>query len=311
MTRNLHPPSAPLTSFLAPRYWLTWLFVLWMRLTAVLPWRLAVKLHKGLGRVAGLALPGIRRVVRRNLEICFPRLEPRAVDALMGQHFACIGAFLAETAKAWFGSSEQIAALFRVEGIEHLHAALAKGKGVMLYSGHFTPLELCVGAIKPLVPLFAFMYRARNNPLLDAMQSRCRVHAAHTSIRNDDVRGMVRMLKKNAVVWYAPDQVPAEGGVLLPFFDEPAMTSISTSRLARISGAAVVPLFYARLPDDSGYVLRFEPALEGIGGADPLADTARLTAVLEDFVRECPEQYFWTHRKFKRRPADLPDAYER
>jgi KDO2-lipid IV(A) lauroyltransferase len=286
-------------------------FVLWLRLNAALPARVAVKLHKRLGRVAGALLRRTRRVVRRNIEICFPLLESRAVDALVQRHFECVGAFLAETALAWFGSAKRLAPLFRIEGAEHLHAALAKGKGVVLFSGHFTPLEICVQAIKPLVPLYAFMFRARSNPLLNAVQSRGRQRTAHESVGNNDVRAMLRMLRRNAVIWYAPDQAPGEGGKLLSFFGEPAMTSTATSRLARVSGATVIPLFYARLPDDSGYVLRFEAPLDDLPTADATADTVRLTAVLEDFVRECPAQYFWTHRKFKSRPAGLPDAYAR
>lgn len=247
--------------------------------------------------------------MRRNLEICFPALPPPEVERLLWRHFACMGAMLAEIAIAWFGAPERRADLFQVEGLEHLNAALAKGKGVILFSGHFTPLEICVPAMKPLVPLYAFMFRARNNPLLNAFQSRGRLGTAHESIGNDDVRAMVRLLRRNAVVWYAPDQAPAEGGELLPFFGEPALTSTATSRLARASGATVIPLFYARKPDDSGYVLRFHAPLGDFPSDDATADTQRLTAVLEGFVREAPEQYFWTHRKFKSRPEKLPDAY--
>lgn len=312
--RSLAPGDAAhesLSAYLGPRYWLTWLFLLWLRITAALPWRFAIKLHKPLGRAAGALLPRRRRIVRRNLEICFPDLSPPEVDALVTCHFENIGAFLAEIATGWFGSVERLQHLFRIEGSEQLHAALARGKGVMLFSGHFTTLEICVAAIKPMVPLYAFMFRARNNALLNVMQSRGRLRAAHTSIGNNDVRAMLRLLRKNAVVWYAPDQAPGEGGELLPFFGEPAMTSTATSRLARVSGAAVVPLFFARLADDSGYVLRFHAPLDDLPSADAARDTERLTAVLEGFVRECPAQYFWTHRKFKGRPVDLPDVYAR
>jgi KDO2-lipid IV(A) lauroyltransferase len=87
------------------------------------------------------------------------------------------------------------------------------------------------------------------------------------------------------------------------------MTSTATSRLARLSGAAIIPLFYCRLPDDSGYLMRFHAPLEDLPTDDAAKDTVRLIGVLEAFIRECPEQYLWTHRKFKDRPGDLPDAY--
>ena len=162
--------------------------------------------------------------------------------------------------------------------------------------------------IKSLVPLYAFMFRGRSNALLNEIQRRGRLRTAHVQLANDDVRSLLRILGRNATVWYAPDQADTRSGELLPFFGEPSMTSTATTRLARISGAAIIPLFSYRLPDDSGYVLRFCRPLDDLPSTDVVRDTARLTSVLEDFVRECPDQYFWTHRKFKGR-LGLRDAY--
>jgi KDO2-lipid IV(A) lauroyltransferase len=198
--------------------------------------------------------------------------------------------------------------LFRFEGLEHLQAALAKGKGALLYTGHFTPLEICASMIKTQVPLYAFMFKPRRNPLMNALQSRGRGGYAHLSVASDDVREMLDLLARNAVVWYSPDQVRVDSGELVPFFSQPAMTSTAPTRLARLSGATIVPLFFRRLPADSGYLLRFHAPLPDLPSRDAIADTTRLTAVLEGFIRECPEQYFWTHRKFKDRPGS-PDAY--
>jgi Kdo2-lipid IVA lauroyltransferase/acyltransferase len=280
-----------------------------MRLTAALPWRTGIRLHKLFGRVAVRLLPARRAIVRRNLEVCFPKLDDGALEALTRRHFESLGAFFAETAVAWFDSPNRCADLFRVEGAEHLKAALAGGHGVLLFSGHFTPLEICVPFVKSMVPLYAFVFRGRRNLLLNEIQRRGRIRAAHVSLVNDDVRSIIRLLAKNAAVWYAPDQASIDGGELIPFFGVPSMTSTATSRLARVSGAAIVPLFFCRLADDSGYLLRFCPPLANVPSGDATADTARLTAVLENFIRECPDQYFWTHRRFKSRRG-MPDVYD-
>jgi KDO2-lipid IV(A) lauroyltransferase len=292
----------------SPRYWPIWAFAFWLRATAALPWRTAIGVHKMLGRIAGALSRRRRRIVRRNLELCFPELPSRAIDAIMAGHFASVGAFFAELAHAWYGSAEQRAHLFRIEGVEHLHDALAKGKGVLLYLGHFTTLEICAPMLKSLMPLYAFMFRGRRNPLLSALQKSRRASYAHISVANDDIREMLALLAQNAAVMYAPDQARIDSGELVPFFSHPAMTSTAPSRLARLSGAAIVPLFFRRLPDDSGYLLRFQAPLPGVPSSDALDDTVKLTAVLESFIRECPEQYFWTHRKFKDRPG-VADAY--
>ena len=292
----------------SPRYWSVWLFSFWLRCTAALPLIVAIKVHKALGRVAGVLSGRTRRVVQRNLELCFPELDSAEIRRIRAENAENVGAFFAELAFAWYGSPERRAPLFRFEGVEHLHAALAKGKGALLYTGHFTPIEICASMIKPLVPLYAFMFKPRRNPLMNALQNRGRGSYAHLSVSSEDVREMLALLARNAVVWYSPDQVRIDSGELVPFFSQPAMTSTAPSRLARVSGAAIVPLFFRRLPDDSGYLLRFQPPLPDLPSRDALADTARLTAVLESFIRECPEQYFWTHRKFKDRPGS-PDAY--
>jgi Kdo2-lipid IVA lauroyltransferase/acyltransferase len=299
-----------LTRFWGPKYWPTWLLMLWFRITALLPWRVAVGAHKRIGSVAGVLQRRRRRVVRRNLDICFPQLSSAEISALTSQHFENVGAFIAETAIAWFGNVDRLRHLYRVDGAEHLQSAIGRGKGVLLFSGHFTALEICVPMIKPLVPLFAFMFRKRGNPLLNEIQRRGRRRAAHISVANDDVRSLLRMLGKNAVVWYAADRASVDFGTLLPFFGEPAMTSTATSRLARVSGAAIIPLFFCRLPGNSGYLLRFHAPLDDLPSSDEVRDTQRLTKVLEEFVRECPEQYFWIHRRFKGRPSELPEAYE-
>lgn len=292
----------------SPRYWPVWLFAAWLRLAAALPWRAAIWLHKALGRVAGLLSSRSRRVVRRNLELCFPELASAQIRRITNENFANVGAFIAELAFAWYGSQERRARLFRLEGLEHLHAALAKGNGVLLYAGHFTPIEICASMLKTQVPLYAFMFKPRRNPLLNALQNRGRGGYAHVSVTSDDVRELLALLARNAVVWYSPDQARVDSGELVPFFSQPAMTSTAPSRIARLSGAAIVPLFFRRLADESGYLMRFQAPLPGLPSRDAIADTARLTAVLESFIRECPEQYFWTHRKFKDRPGS-PDAY--
>ena len=307
----LAPPAVPKglwRRYWTPRYWPTWLLAAWMWLTARLPWRAAIGLHAFLGGALSFLLRRQQRTVRRNLEICFPGLPEAEVARLIRRHFENITISIAEMAFTWFGNPRRVASLFDVTGEEHLQAALAKGGGVILLSGHFTPIEICVPVVKALVPLFAFMYRPRRNALLNELQSLGRQRAAHVTFANDDVRGMLRALRTNATVWYAPDQASrARSAELLPFFGEPAMTSTALSRVAKASGAAVVPFFFRRNRD--GYSLRFEPALVDFPTADVVADTVRVFGIIERFVRESPEQYMWNHRKFKGRAAHLPDAY--
>jgi KDO2-lipid IV(A) lauroyltransferase len=96
---------------------------------------------------------------------------------------------------------------------------------------------------------------------------------------------------------------------MLPFFGEPALTNIATSKLAALSGATVLTYFFRREPGNAGYRLEIGPPFAGFPSADPEADARRLFARLEDFIRVAPEQYLWVYKKFKRRPPPLPDPY--
>lgn len=302
--------KASLARFAAPRYWPAWLIVFWMHIAAALPLSWSLLIHRAFGRILYRVAGRQRRIALRNLEICFPELGPEEVTALAKRHFESIGMWFAESAAGWMASARRVEKLFEVKGLEHLNAAVAKGRGVILFTGHFTTLEICGRPFKKLVPHFAAMFSHRSNPLIEAVQARGRAGLAHETIPSDNVRVMLRSLKNNAAVWYAPDQTYASGQ-LVPFFGEPAMTNIATSKLSRLSGAAVVPFSYRRLGNSARYELEFHPPLEGFPTEDALADTSRLVKVLEGFIRAAPEQYQWIQKKFKGRPAGMPDLYAR
>jgi KDO2-lipid IV(A) lauroyltransferase len=282
-----------------------------MQLTAALPIKVALSIHRLVGRVMYRVLRRQRNTVLRNLELCFPELSSDEREALAKRHFEAVGCWVAESAIGWFGSERSVGdTLFDVRGLEHLQAALAKGRGVILFTGHFTAIEICGRALKRAMPNFTVMYAPRSNALIDEMQRRGRRRVAHESIPHDNVRMMLRSLKRNAAIWYAPDQY-YEGGALVPFFHELACTNVATSKLARMTGATVVPLSYRRRDGEARYEVRFHEPLADFPTDDDTVDATRLGRVLEDTIRVAPEQYLWNHRKFKGRPAPLPDLYAR
>jgi KDO2-lipid IV(A) lauroyltransferase len=303
-----NPAHVPLYRFWHPRFWRAWLFYLWLRLTASLPLRAALALYRGIGRVLYRTASRQRRVVRRNLDLCFPELSEDAREQLVLRHFESFGMSIAETAYSWFASDRRLAPRFTVHGLEHLKSALERGKGVILYTGHFATIDICGHPLKHATPLFAVMFSRRSNELLEEVQRRGRMREAHEAFPSDNVRAMIRSLQRNAAVWYAPDHTYLEGE-LLPFFGELAMTNVATSKLARLTGAVVLPFAYRRSDPKGRYELTLHPPLDDFPTDDPVADTRRLVRYLEEFIRQAPEQYQWMHRRFKDRPAPLPDLY--
>ncbi len=247
-------------------------------------------------------------IAARNLALCFPELDHVARKALLHEHFAALGIGVFEFARAWWGSIAPMRRDVRIEGLEHLAAARANGRGVIIVSGHFTTLEVCGRLLCDHVPL-AGMYRPYRQPAMEWAVLRGRARYAGSMFPKHDVRGVVRHLKRGGLLWYAPDQDPSRGdSVFVPFFGQPAHSLTSTHQLARLSGAAVVVFQHARR-DDGGYTLRLWPALEEFPSSDAATDTARIMDAIETMARAAPAQYLWIHRRFKRRPDGAADPY--
>ena len=296
---------------LAPGYWPTWVGLGVLRALALLPFACIVPL----GRLLGAALRhlhlGFVRTARRNIELCLPELSPAARARLLDEHFASLGIALLEIPLAWWSSPARLRRIAHVEGMEHVRAALARGRGVILLTAHFTPMEMAGRVLASVTPV-SFLYRPTKNEVLAYALARYRcAHGGHP-ISRDDIRALITALKHNECVWYAPDQsYRKKGAEMVPMFGIPAATNTLTSRLARMTGATVLPYFLERLPGTQGYRAVIHPPFDDFPSDCPVADTARFNHMIEAQVRRVPEQYLWIHRRFKGLSEDYPDYYGR
>jgi KDO2-lipid IV(A) lauroyltransferase len=251
------------------------------------------------------------RIARINIGLCFPELGPAEQEALVRRHFEAAAIGLFELALGWWAPRERLMPLAEVRGLEHLTTALARGKGVILVSAHFTTLEIggrLLAETAPDLPLKA-MYRPNENPVLEQQIRGNREARFGEPIKRDDIRNLIRALRRGEGVWYASDQnYGHQHSVFVPFFGVPAATNTATSRIARSTGATVVPFFTRRLPDGR-YEQTIEPALADFPSDDPAHDATRINRLIERWVRQAPEQYFWMHRRFKDRPGGEPRFY--
>ncbi len=298
-----------LSSFWTPRYWPVWVGMGLLRLVCLLPHRAALAVGRLLGRIAHRFAGSRLAVVRRNIELCFPDLSPAERDALAFDHFRALGTMVIEMGIARWASDKHLLSIATLEGVEHVHKAQAEGKGVILLCAHFTTLEMMGRELSLRIPPFDAVYRRNRSEFMTELQRTGRERSADSTIEKRDIKKMVRSLRKQRAVWYAPDQsYNRKGSEVIPFFGVPAMHTTATSTLARLGNAAVIPFFTRRL-EDSTYELTLLPALEDFPSEDPVADTKRYIALLERHIRTCPEQYFWVHRKFKDLPDGYPDYY--
>ena len=295
--------------FLLPQYWPMWVALGLLRLLARLSYPALLAFGGALGAFAGrLPLPQVK-AARRNIAMCLPGLSAAERERVLRANFRSTGITLGETALAWFAPKERLLALVRIEGLEHVDRLSAAGRGVILLAAHFTTLEL--GARFATAARFVHaVYKPSKNALLSEFFRRYRGAVSASMIASDDIREMIRVLRGGGIVWYAPDQAfRGKGAMMVPLFGVPAPTNVATSRLARMTGAAVLPYFVERLPGTAGYVLRIGAPFEDFPTDDAAADTGRFHRLIEQEVARIPEQYLWVHKRFKPIAPTDPDHY--
>ncbi|WP_290630545.1 lipid A biosynthesis acyltransferase, partial [Aquisalimonas sp.] len=235
-----------------------------------------------------------------NLKLCFPEKSADERERLVRENFRATGRSVVETALGWFGGAQVERMPFEVRGEEHIRSALATGRPVIMLSGHFLSVELCARRLPDDIPMVA-MYKPMNKKkVMDNAMLKARRRNVNDAVSKDDTRGLLRSLKKGLPIWYAGDQdYGRKHSVFAPFFGVPAATITALGRLAKMSKASVVPLFFFR-QDDGTYLIEFQPALENFPSEDDVEDATRMNRIVEDAVRRYPEQYLWMHRRFKR-----------
>lgn len=286
-----------------PRYWAAWAGFGVLRLTALLPYRLLLATGRTLGRVARPLASSREDIARRNLALCFPDASESERERMLSAHFESLGASLFEFPLAWWGNGSRLDRLADITGLDNLKTASEAGKGVLLLSAHFTSLEIG-GRLLSRHFLFDAMYRQNENPVVEHVVAGARRGSCADIIPRDAVKKLLRRLRDGHTIWYAPDQNTARHkGVFVNFFGHTASTTPATHKLAKLTGAKVVPFMAVRKEDGSGYRLVLEPALEDFPSDDVEADTQRINDIIERWVRESPEQYLWIHRRFRTQPV--------
>jgi KDO2-lipid IV(A) lauroyltransferase len=298
------------TSLWRPGNALAALGILFLRLTALLPLPMMRGAGKALGSVAAVIYPYRRHVGLTNLRLCFPDMSETERKRLLYKHYQAMGMGLFELGAAWWKPWGAMRKVTRITGLEHLEEVRASGRGALMVTAHFTTLEI---AARCLLEEYKFccLYRKPNQPYIAKVMTQVRETRVEKVIHFDEMQTLIRALRGGSFVWYAPDQgKKLKYSAVLPFFGEPAVTNTATGRIARMGKAAIVPYFGYRDADGT-YRLEIYPEVKDLPTDNPEADAVAINRILEDFIRRAPEQYFWLHRRFKRRGPDFPDAYAR
>lgn len=299
-----------LIPFLHPRFWPAWTGLGLLRSVSLLPLPVLWLLGAVFGQIAA-AFPGrARHATDTNLALCFPHMSVTERRRLRNRHFRAVAQVLLSLGISLWASERRLARLIRFRGREHYDQPLAQGKRVILLAPHFLVLEIAGLYLSHERPMIS-MYKSPKNALFDRVLRRSRSRFGGTMIeRSAELRPLIRMLREGRPFYYLPDQEPGDADfVFAPFFGIPAATITALSRMARLADAVVVPCFTRLLPFGAGYEVTFGPALPGYPSGDNLRDATQMNTVIEGGVRERPDQYMWSYKRFKTRPDNLPSFY--
>ena len=276
-----------------------------------LPLALLARIGDGFGLLLYTLAVGRRRVCLINLERCFPGMPVVERQGLARRHFRCLARSILERGILWWSPRARIEHLVRVAGIEHITQARAQGRPLILLAPHFIALDAAFSRLSCDVDMAA-LYSNQKSALFNRVMKAGRTRFGRQSLfsRQEGVRKTVAELRQGMPFYYLPDMdYGPRDAIFVPFFGVPAATITGLTRLARLSGALVVPCIAVMLPGGAGYEVRCHAAWDNYPGDDVEADTRRMNAFIEERVREMPEQYYWTHKRFKTRPAGEPKWY--
>jgi KDO2-lipid IV(A) lauroyltransferase len=278
-------------------------------LLRLLPLRLLAPLGRGLGFLLYLLGRERREVALTNLRLCFPQWSETERRRVGRAHFQAFGRSFLEHGILWWSSKERVQRLVRIEGIEHWRAIA--DRPVIWLAPHFIGLDM--GGIRISSEYRGIsVYSRQKDPAFDEIlyHGRTRFVMPELYSRQEGVRSVIKALRRGLPFYYLPDMdFGSRESIFVPFFGVPAATVTGLSRIARLSGAVVVPTVTRQLPGAAGYVLTFYPAWRDFPTDDVERDTRRMNAFIEERVLEMPEQYYWLHKRFKTRPPGEAKYY--
>jgi KDO2-lipid IV(A) lauroyltransferase len=292
-----------------------WLVLIVARPLGWLP-RGAARLVAGMiAWVAYCMLGRLRSVGERNLALAFPELSSKSRRAELRGVFRSLGRQLAEFCRMTRYTAENTRGWIRTEGLDHYLAAKARGKGVLIVTGHLGAWELSSFYHSLMGFPMSMVARPLDNRPLDAYVNgiRC-MHGNRVLNKDDFARGLLTAMRQGETVGILMDtNMTPPQGVFVDFFGKHACAASGLARVALKTGAAVLPGFMVWEQAERRYVLHFGPQLVFERSADAEADivaaTQQCTSAIESWIRRYPDQWLWIHRRWKTRPAGEPGIY--
>ncbi len=259
-----------------------------------------------------LVIPKRRHVTLTNLRLCFPQKTEAERRRIARSFYRKLMRAALDHGVLWSGTRDEVARLVRFENIETITDTVAAGEHLIVIAPHFVGLD-AAGIGLNLHVRGCSLYQQQANPAWDeaALEGRMRFSNPELIAKHGrgDLKDVIRAMRKGLPFYYLPDlDHGRRNSIFVPFFGVPAATIPMACRLARITKARVCMCIAEMTPE--GYTVHISHLWENYPTGDVQADTRRITAELEKWILKFPDQYLWSHRRFKTRPEGEPSVYD-
>lgn len=285
----------------------------------LLPRKLSIASGILVARLAYPILGNLRRVGFRNLEIAFPEKSETEHEKLLKKSFENLGRMLGEVSqfpRATLESLDKITDFqFRPEERALYEKAKAEGRGAIVVTPHLGNWEMLVFSYSALETPISYLARPLDNPLIEDLTVRLRTRFGNRPInKTNSVTPAIEVLRKGEILGILADvNAHPKEGVFVPFFGVPACTSSGVAMLALRTNAIIIPICGVWDAENERYKIIHGSVIEPIRTADRKQDvvetTAAFTSVIEEFIRQYPDQWIWIHKRWKTRPPGEPELY--
>lgn len=268
-----------------------------------------------LGRVMGKLLwfTDNARIAKINLRISYPDLNDAEIESLARESLIALGKTYAEMGMSWMWPIPKVQKLItQIEGLEHLEKALSDKQGIILIAPHLGNWEVLNHFFRQHL-FMTVMYKPAKIPALDnfIFSTRKRVDVGLVPADRSGVESLYQLLNDKGVVAVLPDQEPGlKSGVFAPFFGQTALTGKLIGELANNTSAFLLCCYAKRL-ENGNYGVVLKPAHDDIRNSDEVAAATALNASIEECINDCPEQYQWNYKRFRRQPEGRSNFYKK
>lgn len=293
-----------------------------MRLTLALIWVLhwlplpiLGRIGEAVGELLFLVMRERRKITLTNLSLCLPELSSAERHSMARAHFRAYARSVLERGILWWASPARLQRLIEIDPAVPTQSSIEKP--TIFLCPHFVCLELAGVAITMRGPLCS-IYTQQRSKVFDEALRRGRARFATQEeadqfliSRHSGIKPIIRAMRNGRPFLMLPDMdFGARESIFVPFFGVPAATLTAPARLAAATDGQVIPVTTQFRPDYRGWRVSFHPAWQDFPGDDIEAATLRMNAFIEQQVRQAPAEYFWSHKRFKTRPAGLPSVYD-